>query len=106
MFLSLLFATTLSFSTYTNHAGQVVRACPLALTNGVVTVALDGARRARYPLSIFPEPEQRRIKSALGVREPAAARPSGKSLRGVFDERRRALDAYKASERRDPGKQL
>jgi hypothetical protein len=33
MFSFLLLTAALSFSTYTNHAGQVVRACPLAVTN-------------------------------------------------------------------------
>ena len=93
MFSFLLFAASFSFSTYTNHAGQVVRACPLAVTNGVVTVALDGGRRARYPLSIFPASEQRRIKSALGVADPPpATRPPRNRLRETFDRRRRALE--------------
>ena len=97
MLLSLLFAATLSFSTYTNHAGQVVRACPLAVTNGVVTVALDGGRRASYPLSIFPESEQRRIKSALGISDPTpvAPRPPRSRLRETFDRRRRTLEDVK-----------
>ena len=94
MLLSLLFAATLSFSTYTNHAGQVVRACPLAVTNGVVTVALDDGRRARYPLSIFPASEQRRIKASLGVADPPppAPRPPRNRLRETFDRRRRTLE--------------
>ena len=99
MFPSLLLAASLSFSTYTNHAGQVVRACPLAVTNGVVTVALDGGRRASYPLSIFPASEQRRIKASLGVADPPppAPRPPRNRLRETFDRRRRALEEMKSA---------
>ena len=69
---------------YTNHAGNVVAGFPVALTatqvtlghGGVIDPALPGIagravstkppRGETYPLSIFPESEQRRIAADFG----------------------------------------
>ena len=47
---------------YTNHAGNVIAGYPTALTATHVTL-----RSAPYPLSIFPESEQRRIATDFGT---------------------------------------
>ena len=63
---------------YTNHAGNVVAGWPVKLTQKEVTlvegVATNGCRlttndcrlTTTYPLSIFPESEQRRIAADFG----------------------------------------
>ena len=73
-----LFASSLCVQPgYTNHAGNVVAGFPVALTATQVTLgtALNNVGRARppgapngkiYPLSIFPESEQRRIAADFG----------------------------------------
>ena len=77
---------------YTNHAGNVVAGWPVKLTAAQVTLAERAAPTARwghralppatdqlptatYPLSIFPEPEQRRIAADFGApRVPVAVK--------------------------------
>lgn len=56
---------------YTNHAGNVIAGWPVALTAMQVTLGVRGqetgaVRRVAYPLSIFPESEQRRIAADFG----------------------------------------
>ena len=69
---------------YTNHAGNVIAGFPTALTSTQVTLGHDGVidpalpgivgravstkppRGETYPLSIFPESEQRRIAADFG----------------------------------------
>ena len=56
---------------YTNHAGNVIAGFPVALTNTQVTLGAGGqktgdVRRVSYPMSIFPESEQRRIAADFG----------------------------------------
>ena len=56
---------------YTNHAGNVIAGWPVALTQTQVTLGEEGrrtgdVRRVSYPLSIFPESEQRRIAADFG----------------------------------------
>ena len=46
---------------YTNHAGNVIAGFPVALTKTHVSL-----NSKRYPLSIFPESEQRRIAADFG----------------------------------------
>lgn len=64
----------LLFGAYTNLAGNVVSGVPVALDRR--TVALSNAvETARYPLSIFPESEQRRLAADFGQpRVPPAVR--------------------------------
>ena len=59
-------------SGYTNHAGNVIAGWPVALTATQVTLGEEGrktgdVRRVSYPLSIFPEGEQRRIAADFGA---------------------------------------
>ena len=56
---------------YTNHAGNVIAGWPVALTKTHVSLGARGletgdVRRVSYPLSIFPESEQRRIAVDFG----------------------------------------
>lgn len=50
---------------YTNHAGNVVAGWPVKLTTTHVALA-EPAATNQYPLSIFPESEQRRIAADFG----------------------------------------
>ena len=65
---------------YTNHAGHVVAGWPVKLTATQVTLMArrtedNAARGETYPLSIFPESEQRRIAADFGEpRVPVAVR--------------------------------
>ena len=66
-------AESAPFNSYTNHAGNVVAGCPVGLTATHVTLSerantnicalttSHSALTTTYPLSIFPESEQRRI---------------------------------------------
>ena len=61
------------FNSYTNHAGNAISGWPVKLTQTEVTLAdsnsvnastnqpFNSSSLTTYPLSIFPEPEQRRI---------------------------------------------
>ena len=79
----------LSIHSYTNHAGNVVAGWPVKLTQKDVTlvegVATNGCQLTTngsspsttnaYPLSIFPESEQRRIAADFGQpRVPVAVK--------------------------------
>ena len=73
---------------YTNHAGNVIAGCPVKLTSTHVTLAertlpttnyqlptTNYQLTTAYPLSIFPESEQRRIAADFGQpRVPAAVK--------------------------------
>jgi len=50
----------LLFGCYTNHAGNVVSGVVVALDARTATIS-NASETVAYPLSIFPEPEQRRI---------------------------------------------
>ena len=53
---------------YTNHAGNVISGCPVKLTMHDVVLAVPPAKNGEtYPLSIFPESEQRRIAADFGT---------------------------------------
>ena len=59
---------------YTNHAGNVVAGWPVKLTATHAALA-EPAATNQYPLSIFPESEQRRIAADFGQpRVPVAVR--------------------------------
>lgn len=56
---------------YTNHAGNVIAGWPVKLTATHVTLGAEGqktgdVRRVSFPMSIFPELEQRRIAADFG----------------------------------------
>ena len=86
-FLSIVAASALAEGGYTNHAGNVVAGWPVKLTQKEVTltegVATNDCRlttndcrlTTTYPLSIFPESEQRRIAADFGQpRVPVAVK--------------------------------
>lgn len=72
---SLLFALASSLYAqpgYTNHAGNVIAGFPVALTATHVSLSEEGRgerkeKSSLYPLSIFPESEQRRIAADFGT---------------------------------------
>ena len=65
---------------FTNHAGHVVSGRLTALTNGIALI--DGRS---YPLSIFPDSEQARMRELLRV--PLALPPALESRRLALRER-------------------
>lgn len=81
--ISLFAASAFAEGGYTNHAGNVVAGWPVKLTQKEVTlvegVATNGCQLTTngsslsttnaYPLSIFPEPEQRRIAADFLLRQ-------------------------------------
>ena len=69
----ILFAMT-TVGAYTNLAGNVVSGTPVALERRAVSLS-NAVETAKYPLSIFPESEQRRIAADFGQpRVPPAVR--------------------------------
>lgn len=59
---------------YTNHAGNVVSGVVVALDASTTTIS-NSLEVVQLPLSIFPEPEQRRIAADFGQpRVPAAVK--------------------------------
>ena len=56
----------------TNLVGHVVVATPLAIEGDRVVVATASATN-RYPLSVFPASEQRRVRERLGLVQPPAS---------------------------------
>ena len=95
---------------YTNHAGNVIAGFPVALTaphvtlghGGVIDPALPGIagravstkppRGETYPLSIFPESEQRRIAADCGTPRlpPAVKRAIDGAEKAMARSRKRA----------------
>ena len=69
-----------SASAFTNHAGHAVSGRLTALTNGVAVIGGRG-----YPLSIFPDSEQARMRELLRV--PLALPPALASRRIALRER-------------------
>ena len=67
-------------ASFTNHAGHVVSGRLTALTNGVAVI---GGRS--YPLSVFPDAEQVRMREFLRV--PLALPPALESRRLALRER-------------------
>lgn len=80
---------------YTNHAGNVVAGWPVALDAKTATIS-NAAETVKYPLSIFPESEQRRIavdfgqprvpvavKRAVAGAEKAMARSRNRAEKGL-----------------------
>ena len=88
---SSLFALTPSLYAqpgYTNHAGNVIAGFPVALTATQVTLG----RGETYPLSIFPESEQRRIAVDFGTPRlpPAVKRAIDGAEKAMARSRKRA----------------
>lgn len=71
---SVLFAVVSAVGSYTNLAGNVVSGTPVALDRRAVSLS-NVVETVRYPLSIFPESEQRRLAADFGQpRVPSAVR--------------------------------
>ena len=85
----------LSTGSYTNHAGNAISGWPVALTQSEVVLA-ESATTNAYPLSIFPESEQRRIAADFVLRQGGG--PIGQ-LRVPAEVRRAVEGARKATER-------
>ena len=78
---------------YTNHAGNVVAGWPVRLSATEVELALPPAKAGEtYPLSIFPEPERRRIAADFGTPlvPPAVRRAVDGAKKAMARSRRRA----------------
>ncbi len=93
---------------YTNHAGNVVAGWPVALTPAEVTLSEGAAgekpaNAAVYPLSIFPEIEQRRIAADFGrPRVPAKVRSAiSGSEKAIARSRKRAAKGLCSQEESD-----
>ena len=88
---SFILAATLTFSSYTNVAGQVLYAAPIVLTNNLVTFQTKSSKRT-FPLKIFPASEQQRIKTALGLPLEEKNLPRKRTLKEDFELRRQLLE--------------
>ena len=89
---------------YTNHAGNVIAGFPVALTKTHVSLSEEGRgkseeasslqppRSSLYPLSIFPESEQRRIAVDFGTPRlpPAVTRAIAGAEKSMARSRKRA----------------
>ena len=82
-------------SSFTNHAGHAVSGRLTALTNGVAVI---GGRS--YPLSVFPDSEQARMRELLRV--PLALPPALESRRLAFRERLLRNEALLAAGAKTP----
>ncbi|MBR1920497.1 MAG: hypothetical protein IJ829_00680 [Kiritimatiellae bacterium] len=72
--LALLALAARADNAYTNHAGNVVSGVVVALDARTTTIS-NTAEAVTLPLSIFPEPEQRRIAADFGKpRVPVAVK--------------------------------
>ena len=82
-----------NFSThsYTNHAGNVVSGVVVALDARTATIS-NATETAAQPLSIFPEPEQRRIAADFGKPRipPAVKRAIEGAEKSMARSRKRA----------------
>ena len=61
-------AEALAEGSYTNHAGNVVSGVVVALDARTATIS-NATETLKLPLSIFPEPEQRRIAADFVLRQ-------------------------------------
>ncbi len=79
---------------YTNHAGNVVAGWPTKLTAMEVTLAIPPSKDGEtFPLSIFPESEQRRIAADFGVpRVPATVKRTVEGAKKAMARSRRRAE--------------
>ncbi len=78
---------------YTNHAGNVVAGWPVKLTATKVELAVPPMKTGEtFPLSIFPESEQRRLAADFGMPRvpPAVQRAVDGAKKAMARSRRRA----------------
>ena len=89
---------------YTNHAGNVVAGCPVRLTARDVVLAVPPSKDGEtYPLSIFPESEQRRIAADFGTPRvpPAVKRAVDGAKKAMARSRKRAEKGFCTKEESD-----
>ena len=111
LFSSLLASSLFAQQGYTNHAGNVIAGWPVKLTATHVSLSEEGGgkslegggkseegsslqppRSSLYPLSIFPESEQRRIAADFGTPRlpPAVTRAIDGAEKAMARSRKRA----------------
>lgn len=66
---------------YTNHAGNVISGVVIALDATHVTLGAPGTQGTVYPLSIFPDSEQRRLAADFG--QPRLPEPVRRAITGA-----------------------
>ena len=89
-FIACVLSSAAAGEAFTNHVGRSVSGQLTAITNGVAVI---GSRS--YPLSIFPESEQARMRALLAVPDPLP--PSLDALRRSLKERALRADALAAA---------
>lgn len=94
---SLILAAVLTFSSYTNVAGQVLHASPIALTNNLVTFQTSPNSKSTrtFSIKIFPPHEQKRIRRDLGLPPEERKTPRKRNLKEDFELRRKLLEESK-----------
>ena len=87
---------------YTNHAGNVISGAVIALDARTATIS-NAMETVAYPLSIFPETEQRRIAAEFGEpRVPVAVRRAISGVdKAVARSRKRAEKGFCTKEKSD-----
>ena len=85
-FIACVLSSAAAGGSFTNHVGRSVSGQLTSITNGVAVI---GSRS--YPLSIFPEAEQVRMRSLLALPPPLP--PDLVALRRSLDERFRRNEA-------------
>lgn len=85
-FIACVLNSAAAAGSFTNHTGRAVSGELTAISNGVAVIGSRG-----YPLSIFPEAEQVRMRSLLALPPPLP--PDLVALRRSLDERFRRNEA-------------
>lgn len=85
-FIACVLNSAAAAGSFTNHTGRAVSGELTAISNGVAVIGSRG-----YPLSIFPEAEQVRMRSLLALSPPLP--PDLVALRRSLDERFRRNEA-------------
>ena len=91
----MLLLASLVFCCYTNHAGFVACGAPVKLDARTVVLS-NAAESVTLPLSVFPEPERRRIAADYVLAHPEA----GVAALRVPDAVKKAVEANERSVRR------
>ena len=89
-FIACALSSAAAGGSFTNHVGHAVSGELTAITNGVAVI---GSRS--FPLSIFPESEQARMRELLALPEPLP--PTLVALRRSLKERAKRTDALVAA---------
>ena len=89
--LQAVFLRAIAENAYTNHAGNAVAGVVVALDARTATIS-NASETATLPLSIFPEPEQRRIAADFGEPRvpPAVRRAVDGAVKAMARSRKRA----------------